>query len=68
MKFGAVFPQTESGTDIAAIRDYLQSLETIGCDYLLCFDHVLGHKPADPATWPGPYTNQHSFHEILTLL
>ncbi len=66
MKFGAVFPQTESGTDVAAIRDYLQSLETIGCDYLLCFDHVLGHKPADPATWPGPYTNQHSFHEILT--
>ena len=66
MNIGAVFPQTESGTDISAIRDYLQSLETIGCDYLLCFDHVLGHKPADPATWPGPYTNQHSFHEILT--
>ena len=66
MKTGAVFPQTESGTDIAAIRDYLQAIETIGCDYLLCFDHVLGHKPADPATWPGPYTNRHSFHEILT--
>ena len=66
MKFGAVFPQTESGTDIAAIRDYLQALETMGCDYLLCFDHVLGHKPTDPATWPGPYTNRHSFHEILT--
>ncbi len=66
MKTGAVFPQTESGTDIAAIRDYLQSLETMGCDYLLCFDHVLGHNPPDSATWPGPYTNQHSFHEILT--
>ncbi len=66
MKTGAVFPQTESGTDIAAIRDYLQALETIGCDYLLCFDHVLGHKPSDPVTWPGPYTNRHSFHEILT--
>ena len=66
MKTGAVFPQTESGTDVAAIRDYLQALETMGCDYLLCFDHVLGHRPADMATWPGPYTNQHSFHEILT--
>ena len=66
MKTGAVFPQTESGTDVAAIRDYLKALETMGCDYLLCFDHVLGHKPPDPATWPGPYTNQHSFHEILT--
>ena len=66
MKTGAVFPQTESGTDVAAIRGYLQALETMGCDYLLCFDHVLGHKPPDPATWPGPYTNRHSFHEILT--
>ena len=66
MKFGAVFPQTESGTDISALRDYLQSIEQMGCDYLLCFDHVLGHKPPDPAAWPGPYTNQHSFHEILT--
>ena len=66
MKTGAVFPQTESGTDVAAIRDYLQALEQMGCDYLLCFDHVLGHNPPDPATWPGPYTNQHSFHEILT--
>ena len=50
MKTGAVFPQTESGTDVAAIRDYLKALETMGCDYLLCFDHVLGHKPPDPAT------------------
>ena len=66
MKFGAVFPQTESGTDISALRDYLQSIEQMGCDYLLCFDHVLGHKPPDPAAWPGPYTNRHSFHEILT--
>ena len=66
MKTGAVFPQTESGTDIGALRDYLQAIEQMGCDYLLCFDHVLGHNPPDPATWPGPYTNQHSFHEILT--
>lgn len=66
MKFGAVFPQTESGTDVGALRDYLQAIEQMGCDYLLCFDHVLGHKPADPATWPGPYTDQHSFHEIMT--
>ena len=66
MKTGAVFPQTESGTDVAALRDYVQAVEAMGCNYLLCFDHVLGHKPADPAAWPGPYTNQHSFHEILT--
>ncbi len=66
MNLGAVFPQTESGTDVSALRDYLQSLEQMGCDYLLCFDHVLGHKPPDPAAWPGPYTNRHSFHEILT--
>ncbi len=66
MKTGAVFPQTESGTDVAALRNYVQTVEAMGCDYLLCFDHVLGHRPADPAAWPGPYTEQHSFHEILT--
>ena len=66
MKLGAVFPQTESGTDVAALRDYLQTVEAMGCDYLLAFDHVLGHRPPDPATWLGPYTDSHSFHEILT--
>ena len=66
MKTGAVFPQTESGTDVAALRNYVQTVESLGCDYLLCFDHVLGHRPADLAAWPGPYTDGHSFHEILT--
>ena len=66
MKTGAVFPQTESGTNPRELRDYLQAVERMGCDYLLAFDHVLGAKPPDPATWPGPYTYQHSFHEILT--
>jgi len=66
MKAGVVFPQTESGTDIGALRDYLVAVERTGCDYLLAFDHVLGAKPPDPATWPGPYTYRHAFHEVLT--
>ena len=36
MNLGAVFPQTEGGTDVAALRNCVQSVETIGCDYLLC--------------------------------
>ncbi len=67
MKYGAVFPQTEIGSDPAVVRDYIQTVEGLGFDYLLAFDHVLGAKPPDPATWSGAYTDKDMFHEVLTL-
>ena len=42
MKYGVVFPQTEFGNDIQAIKDYAQTAEGLGYDYLLVYDHVLG--------------------------
>lgn len=47
MKLGAVFPQTEIGTDPVAIRDYVQAVEDLGYDYLLTYEHILGADPAD---------------------
>ena len=67
MKFGVVFPQTEIGADPAAIRDYVQSAEGAGYDYLLAFDHVLGANPDRPGGWQGPYTYEHIFYEPLVL-
>jgi probable F420-dependent oxidoreductase len=67
VKFGAVFPQTEIGSDPTVVRDYIQTVEGMGFDYLLAFDHVLGAKPPDPTTWPGPYTHKDTFHEVMTL-
>jgi hypothetical protein len=45
MHYGVVFPQTEFGNDIQAIKDYAQSAEALGYDYLLVYDHVLGAHP-----------------------
>jgi probable F420-dependent oxidoreductase len=65
MRLGAVFPQNESGTDMAAIREYVEALETAGYDHLGIYDHVLGASPDRPGGWQGPYTSEHLFHEVM---
>ncbi len=67
MQLGVVFPQTEIGTDPAAIRDYAQAVEGAGYGHLLAFEHVLGVDPegADGAT--RGYTHESQFHEPLVL-
>lgn len=68
MKVGVVFPQTEIGADPAAIREYAQTAEGLGYDYLLAYDHVLGANPNRPGGWKGPYTHETMFHEVFVLL
>lgn len=63
MKYGVVFPQTEMGADVGAVRAYAQTVEELGYDYLLVYDHVLGANPERPGGWQGPYTYTDSFHE-----
>ena len=64
MKLGVVFPQIEFGNDPVAIKDYAQTAEGLGYDYLLVYDHVLGANPDRPGGWQGrPYTYQDPFHE-----
>jgi len=69
MQIGAIFPQTEIGTDPAAIRDYVQAVEALGYAHLVAYDHVLGANTDTPERrdrrWP--YTYQHQFHEPLVL-
>ena len=67
MKFGAVFPQTEIGSDPAAIKDYAQTVESLGFNQVLAYDHILGANPERTGGWQGPYTYQHSFYEPLVL-
>lgn len=67
MKFGVVFPQTEIGADAAAVRELTLHAETVGFDYLLAFDHVLGPNPDRPGGWDLPFDYEDSFHEPLTL-
>jgi probable F420-dependent oxidoreductase len=69
VKLGVVFPQTEIGDDPTMIRAYAQGVEAAGFDFLSAYDHVLGHRPSDPARWRelGPYTDAHAFHEVFVL-
>ena len=65
MKYGVVFPQTEFGNDVQAIKDYAQTAEGLGYDYLLVYDHVLGAHPNREPKLTGPYTWEHPFHEPM---
>jgi probable F420-dependent oxidoreductase len=67
MQFGAVFPQTEIGSDPAVIREYAQQVEAIGYQHILVYDHVLGASTASRPDWQGPYTSETAFHEPLVL-
>lgn len=67
MKFGAVYPQTEYGSDPAAIRDYAQTVESLGFSHVVAYDHVLGANPDRPGGWHGPYTYQTPFQEPFML-
>jgi probable F420-dependent oxidoreductase len=67
MNVGVVFPQTEIGSDPAAIRDYVQAAEELGYTHLLAYDHVLGADTRHHQNWIGTYTSQHLFHEPFTL-
>jgi probable F420-dependent oxidoreductase len=67
MKIGAVFPQTEIGSDPAVIRDYVQAVESLGYTHILAFDSVVGANPDRPGGWASPYTYRHAFHEPFAL-
>src|SRR6266704_3404078 len=65
MQYGVVFPQIEFGNDIQAIKDYAQTAEALGYDYLLVYDHALGAHPNREPKLTGPYTYQDPFHEPM---
>ena len=67
MRLGAIFPQTEIGSDPAAVRDYAQAVEEMGYQHVLAYDHVLGANTASRPGWSGPYTSETAFHEIFVL-
>jgi probable F420-dependent oxidoreductase len=67
MRIGVVFPQTEIGGDVGAVRAYGQRVEELGYRHVLAYDHVLGADPAAHAGWQGPYDVTTTFHEPFVL-
>lgn len=67
MNIGVIFPQTEFGSDPAAIQDYAQTAEGLGFTHIVAYDHVLGANPNRPGGWKGPYTHESAFQEPFVL-
>jgi probable F420-dependent oxidoreductase len=67
MQLGAIFPQTELGSDPVAVRDFAQAAEGLGYQHLLVFDHVLGADASQRAQWQRPYSHKDTFHEPFVL-
>jgi probable F420-dependent oxidoreductase len=67
MRIGVVFPQTEIGADVGAIRAYAAAVSDLGYSHILAYDHVVGADPAIYPGWSGPYDIDSTFHEPMVL-
>jgi probable F420-dependent oxidoreductase len=67
MQIGVVFPQTEIGADVGAVRAYAEAVTALGYRHILVYDHVLGADPAVHPNWSGPYDVHTTFHEPFVL-
>jgi probable F420-dependent oxidoreductase len=67
MHIGVVFPQTEIGADVGAVRAYALRVEELGYHHVLAYDHVVGADPAVHTPWQGPYDVTTTFHEPFVL-
>ncbi|MEA2529792.1 MAG: hypothetical protein QOG89_1436 [Thermomicrobiales bacterium] len=66
MQLGVTFPQLEIGSDPGILREYAQTAQDVGYDYLLAYDHVLGAETTSRPGWKG-YTDKDQFHEPFVL-
>src|ERR1700733_11368975 len=66
MRIGAVFPQTEIGSDPADVRRWATTVEDLGYNHILAYDHVLGAGTDTRPGWQG-YTSESLFHEVFVL-
>jgi probable F420-dependent oxidoreductase len=67
MRIGVVFPQTEIGGDVGAVRTYAKGVEELGFSHITIYDHVVGADPKVHKDWSGPYDVHTTFHEPLVL-
>jgi alkanesulfonate monooxygenase SsuD/methylene tetrahydromethanopterin reductase-like flavin-dependent oxidoreductase (luciferase family) len=57
MQYGVVFPQIECAHGLQPIKDYAQTAEGLGYDYLLVYDHLQGAHPKWEPKLMGPYAS-----------
>lgn len=67
MQLGATIPTADVGTGPAELRDYAQTVEGLGFDYLQAPDHVLGVNPATVEGRGRVMSNSMPFHDPFVL-
>jgi probable F420-dependent oxidoreductase len=67
MRIGVVFPQTELGGDVGAVRAYGERVNELGFAHILAYDHVVGADPEVHKPWRGPYNSHTTFHEPFVM-
>ena len=67
MQIGATIPVADIGTGPTQIRDYAQTVEGLGFDYLQAPDHVLGANPATAAGKGRVGTSENPYHDPFVL-
>jgi len=68
LEIGVAFPQSEIGNDPSIIKDFAQTVESLGFSHRFVADHVLGAHPDRNPGLSGPYTHETPFHEPFVLL
>jgi len=66
MQLGALLPLGDIGGDPSVVRDFAQTAETIGYDFLEAPDHVLGVNAASRPGWDRN-TSEDLFHDPFVL-
>lgn len=66
MEFGVTFPQTDIEPTPSSVQRYATTVEELGYDYVLAYDHVLGVEPPAP-DWDGAYDYTDQFLEPFVL-
>jgi probable F420-dependent oxidoreductase len=69
VELGALFPQTELGSDAGAVREFAQAAEDLGFTHILTYEHVLGaniDRP-DRAGRRWPYSKKDTFLDPFAL-
>ncbi len=67
MQLGASLPVGDIGTGPAVVRDYAQTLEGMGFDYIQAPDHVLGGNPAGHQDKARVGTSVTAYHDPFVL-
>jgi probable F420-dependent oxidoreductase len=64
---GVVFPQTAFFGGAEGIRTFATTVEQLGFQHVIAYDHVLGASKATRPDWSGPYSSDDPFQEPFVL-